>query len=235
MASVKDLTGQRFGRLTVVKRGENLYYGKDRQEKPAWICQCDCGAVKLVPGQFLRTGRVKSCGCSRGEFVAECCREKIKRGERVGRMPKNYRPYEKTIRDRYYAMLRRCYCTDDKSYRNYGERGIAVCELWQGEDGFENFYSWSINNGFSPKLLLDRTDNNKGYSPDNCRWITFLEQQNNKRNNVNIEINGETHSMADWSRILGINYKRLSNLHVRSDGDARVKNCIAEVMRGVRS
>ena len=234
MAFVKDLTGQRFGKLTVIERGENIYYGKDRQEKPAWVCRCDCGAIKLVPGMFLRSGRVKSCGCSRGELISENCREKVKRGERIGRMPKEYRPNEKTIRDRYYSMLRRCYCLGDKSYKNYGKRGIEVCDEWQGQDGFENFYAWSINNGFSPELLLDRADNNKGYSPDNCRWITFIEQQNNKRNNVNIEIGGELHSMAEWSRLLGINYKKLTNLHARSNGDVLVRNCIAEVFNGVR-
>ena len=97
-------------------------------------------------------------------------------------------------------MKARCYRKSTREYNNYGGRGITVCDEWI--HSYENFKGWSIQNGYSDKLTLDRIDVNKGYSPDNCRWITNKEQQNNKRDNVIYTFNGETLTLAQWSEKL---------------------------------
>ena len=104
-------------------------------------------------------------------------------------------------------MKARCYRKSTREYNNYGGRGITVCDEWI--HSYENFKGWSIQNGYSDNLTLDRIDVNKGYSPDNCRWITNKEQQNNKRDNVIYTFNGETLTLAQWSEKLGICYKTL--------------------------
>lgn len=102
----------------------------------------------------------------------------------------------------YNNMKTRCYNKNSDDYKNYGERGITVCKEWL--NSFTSFYNWSINNGYKPDLLLDRKDNDLGYSPENCRWVDSIEQNNNKRNNNLIEYNGKTQSISRWSAELGI-------------------------------
>jgi len=99
-------------------------------------------------------------------------------------------------------MIWRCENPKASIYYLYGGRGITVCEEWRKD--FKTFWIWANNNGYSDELSLDRIDNDKGYSPDNCRWATQIEQSNNKRTNQRITINGETHTIAEWARIAGI-------------------------------
>ena len=106
------------------------------------------------------------------------------------------------IRYVYYDMLRRCGKPDDRNYKAYGGRGITVCEEWKKDCC--NFYKWAKESGYAEGLQLDRKDNNKGYSPDNCHWVTPLDNSYNKCNNRQITFNGETHNLRDWSRITGI-------------------------------
>lgn len=111
---------------------------------------------------------------------------------------------------RYQYMLNRCFYKKDKEYKNYGARGIVVCDEWRGENGFENFYQWAINNGFDEKLTLDRIDVNKNYEPQNCRWVDIKTQAINRRSTHFITYNNETHSITDWAKILGISRSTLS-------------------------
>lgn len=99
-------------------------------------------------------------------------------------------------------MIERCEKEYSVVYKHYGGRGIAVCDEWHD---FSAFMEWALNNGYSESLTIDRIDNNKGYSPDNCKWATMTEQANNKRNNVRITVNGETMTINQWARALGIN------------------------------
>lgn len=186
MVKANDLIGQRFGKLTVIKRLENNYHGNT-----TWLCKCDCGNEIKVLGYRLTTGQTKSCGCLKSKYKGK----------------------QKRIRDiihsRYHNMKQRCYNPNEKAYKNYGGRGITVCEEWK--QSFEPFYDWAICNGFKEYLTIDRIDNNKGYSPENCRWITRKEQNNNFRKNRLITYNGETKTMAQWAEILNIKYKIFSS------------------------
>lgn len=118
-------------------------------------------------------------------------------------------------------MKGRCYSKTNRKYYRYGARGITVCDEWLGENGFMNFYNWSMENGYSEELSIDRIDNDKGYSPDNCRWADNFQQANNTSKTHKITYNGETHSIAEWSRILGISRcvikDRITKLHWSDD------------------
>lgn len=102
---------------------------------------------------------------------------------------------------RWKGMKERCYNTNHNSYHNYGARGILMCDEWR--DSFESFLNWSISNGYASELTLDRIDNNKGYSPENCRWTDMKVQSNNTRKNVCITFNGETKTLSQWAEQLG--------------------------------
>lgn len=109
--------------------------------------------------------------------------------------------------DTWRHIRGRCYRVTDKAYKNYGGRGITVCEEWRNDP--VAFYNWAVSNGWRKGLSLDRIDNNKGYSPDNCRWADRKTQNNNKRCTPHITYNGETHTIKEWSEITGIKYHTL--------------------------
>lgn len=98
-------------------------------------------------------------------------------------------------------MLSRCGNPNKPDYQYYGARGIEVCDEWKE---YSTFQQWAANNGYEDNLTLDREDGNKNYCPENCRWVTIKEQQNNKRNNHRIEFNGENHTISEWADILNI-------------------------------
>lgn len=184
MGKIKDLTGQRFGRLVVVS--EN---GRDKIQNVLWLCRCDCGNMVTIRGSMLRAGRSKSCGCFRKDLQSEINTTHGLRNTRLHRI--------------WSEMKTRCYNKKNKSYEMYGGRGIIVCEEWL--HNFQAFYDWAMANGYRDDLTIDRINNDKGYSPDNCRWITQKEQQNNRRNNRTITHNGETHTISEWAEIYEIN------------------------------
>lgn len=183
----EDLTGRVFGRLMVVgnagKRGRNI----------VWHCRCECGNTSVVQGGALENGSVRSCGCLQKELAAA---KKHKHGmvdTRVYRIWSN--------------MKNRCNNPNDHRYSDYGGRGIAICDEWNND--FCAFHDWSLKAGYNDSLTLERKDNDKGYTPDNCIWATRIVQMNNTRRNRYIRFNGEAHSVADWARITGIPYETL--------------------------
>ena len=183
---VMDLTGQRFGMLTVLERAGH------KRNRVAWRCRCDCGKETIVCALDLRSGDVKSCGCMKGSWIAK---SKLKHGMAGTRL---YRVWA--------GMKDRCLNKNEKEYHNYGERGIKVCDEWME---FEPFQKWALANGYSDKLTIDRIDVNGDYTPKNCRWATYKEQANNKRNNRFVEFNGRRQTIAQWAEEIGINWATL--------------------------
>ena len=152
-------------------------------------------------------------------------RHKIKRMPRKtrGKDNNNYKvgfAMNKKLYWVYYAMLQRCYHKNCSRYSRYGGRGIAVCDEWRNDN--TAFYQWALTNGYKEGLTLDRIDNDKGYSPDNCRWVSVKTQNNNTSKCVYITYNGETHTMQEWANITGINYSCLRNRHQRGESIERL-------------
>lgn len=184
---IKDLSGQKFGRLTAIK-----IVGKNKNGSRQWLCKCECGNDAVVDQHRLSSGHTKSCGCISKEMY-------YVHGLSRSRINKIYR-----------GMRGRCYNKKLKSYKDYGGRGIKICEEWlDDEKGFMNFYRWSMENGYSDNLTIDRKDVNGDYEPFNCRWVDRKTQQNNTRRNDYIEFNGETHTLSEWAEIVGIKNKTL--------------------------
>lgn len=183
MGKFIDLTGQKFGRLTVKERAEN-----SKQNRARWKCICDCGREVIVEGQHLRSGVTKSCGCYQRECAAKA---NIKHG---GSQTRLYTIWEN--------IKKRCYNKNTEHYSDYGGRGISMCESWK--NSFESFKDWALENGYSGNLTIDRIDFNGNYEPSNCRWVTIKEQANNKRNNILLTHNGETKTIAQWAEEVGL-------------------------------
>lgn len=257
----KDITGQKYGRLTVIGLNEE----KSRNGALYWDCLCDCGIKKTVNGYNLKNGNVRSCGCLGNEnrhlrkgsitdktgkryhnyivlgkygeknnevlwkCLCDCGKEFIRENSKLsarkscgcigsGRKKDttsdcyfftttkgmSQHSYDR-LRKEWHSMKDRC----KPQYHNsniYYERGISVCEEWLI---FRNFAIWALENGYDDDLTLDRIDNNKSYSPDNCRWATWKEQNNNKRDNVVIEYRGKSQTLKQWSEELNLNYGML--------------------------
>lgn len=177
------LEGQRFGNLTVIRETERNKYGD-----VLWLCKCDCGKNHIVKSVNLIHGYVKSCGCKRGEFISQ---KNSKHGL-----------CDSKLYHIWHGIKNRCINTKHDNYVRYGARNISMCEEWLND--FKAFYDWAITHGFKEGLTIDRIDNFKGYSPDNCRWITAKEQQHNRRDTIYLTYNGETKSTPEWAEIVGI-------------------------------
>jgi len=179
-----DRAGQRFGRLLVIERGPNPPSKKDTNAR--WLCQCDCGKTSIVYGQDLKRGKVISCGCWNDE-------KRVKHG-----MSRTH------VNGVWRQMLDRCRNPRNLSYADYGGRGISVCDRWLE---FSNFIA---DMGDRPKgYTLERINNELGYSPDNCRWATYTDQLNNRRNSRLIEYMGKTQTLAEWAIETGIGWHTL--------------------------
>ena len=178
-----DLSGKRFGMLTIIKRVENANAWKTQ-----WLCKCDCGTEKVIRGNDITTGKTISCGC----FGLK------KRNE-----ASTTHGMSKTRMFRIHNLMKdRCSNPHNPHYKYYGGRGITVCDEWKND--FMNFYNWAIDNGYSDELTIDRVDNNGNYEPNNCRWATTKQQANNTSRNRIVEFNGEIHNIKEWGEILGL-------------------------------
>lgn len=183
MSGFKDLTGQRFGRLTVLERAGGGH-------SVTWKCQCDCGGMAIVSSSHLTHQDTKSCGCLRKEATSKQFRTH-------GAATHGKRSREYNI---WLAMHDRCNNKNNTAFNDYGGRGITICERW--ENSFESFLA---DMGHCPKgHTIDRIDNDKGYSPGNCRWATYKQQNNNRRDNIHISFRGQTLTIPEWSERTGI-------------------------------
>lgn len=187
MGTIIDLTGQRFGKWEVIRKAEN-----PNGTSAMWLCRCDCGNENVVSGKDLRYGKSKSCGCLR-----------VRHGGERSRL---YRIW--------HDMKTRCLNPNSHAYKDYGARGITICDEWCAD--FAAFRDWSVKNGYDEtaprgRYTLDREDNNGPYSPENCRWVTMKVQSNNRRSNHYITYRGETHTITEWAEAVGIPYPVLRN------------------------
>lgn len=174
--------------------GRNIYkigekYGnltlieKVRIRNHTWLVfMCDCGNTIKIRDDKLIKRKDKSCGC--------------------------VRKTRRRLKNIYYGIISRTTNPKISCYKNYGGRGIKVCEDWI--HNFNSFYNWAIKNGYRDDLTIDRIDNDGNYCPENCRWITHKEQQRNKRNNKIVSFNGETRCLTEWAELLGTTYQNLS-------------------------
>ncbi len=176
-------SGDKFHRLTVIREVGKIK-GKRR-----FLCQCDCGNEKIIRLEGLIRQTSKSCGCLRSEITSM---HRSTHGQRQSRL---YGTWQN--------MKNRCLNKNVATYKRYGARGITVCNEWME---FEPFYRWAMANGYQDNLTIERINNAGNYEPKNCVWVAREKQATNKRNNLMVTYNGETKCLAEWSRLLGLNY-----------------------------
>lgn len=197
MNKVKDLTGKRFGRLTVIGIDDR------NTKRTYWNCMCDCGNVKSVRSDILQRGTTMSCGCYKKE---------------VDRINLTANHKHKMSGTRIYGiwtgMKQRCYNEHDARYCRYGGRGIKVCEEWKAD--FSAFYEWALANGYGENLTIDRIDNDGDYCPENCRWSTNVEQCNNRSTNITIKIGNATKTLTQWCEIFELDFKTIDARYRRN-------------------
>lgn len=189
-----DLSGQKFGKLIVLRYSHN-----DKRRKSYWLCRCECGNEVVVSGSNLKSSNTSSCGCGEDE----------NRNRLMQSFTDRYRKHglsETRIHKIWAHMKERCLNPRCKDYYLYGGRGISVCEEWMDENGFEHFYEWAIANGYSENLTIDRKNVDGNYEPSNCRWADVKKQANNRRSNIRYKIGDETKTLAEWCDIYGKNY-----------------------------
>lgn len=173
-----ELTGARFGRLLVVTRAH-----KDNQQAWTWLCRCDCGREVHVRGATLKAGKTSAC--------ASCATSMGNRTHGSTGTP---------LYERWRAMLNRCENPNQRAWKDYGGRGIKVCDEWHQFEAFAR----DIGPTFEPHLELDRINVDGHYEPGNCRWATRREQQNNRRNNHLITWREHTQTVYEWAVVLGL-------------------------------
>lgn len=196
-----DLTGWKmwehgvpYSRLTVIEKA-GQYVSPGGLKEPLWLCECGCSEHTRLTlrGSQIRSGQTKSCGCLKTEAFQNV-------------ITKHGFGDKENLYGHWLNMRFRCNSPAYEKYDCYGGRGISICAEW---DDYAIFREWALNNGYKEGLTLDRIDVNGNYEPNNCRWVTWKTQQNNKRNNHYLTYNGVTHTMKEWSEIRGINYGTL--------------------------
>ena len=197
---MKDLKGQKFDLLTVIEfshkevlNGRYRYY---------WKCKCDCGKEVIRRSDGLKGKGVKSCGCYREKILRQ-------HNFKINNPRKSHGMTNTRLYKIYSKIKERCYYEKYPEYYLYGGRGIKMCDEWK--EDFVNFYNWAISHGYKENLSIDRKDFNGNYEPSNCRWADNITQANNKRNNIKLTHNGETHTLPEWSRKLNLPYSTLAD------------------------
>lgn len=192
MGRFEDLTGRRFGRLTVLSRGDD-YVSPKGYRNTTWNCLCDCGNHVNVRGCNIRNGVSRSCGCIRVDHP-----NRLTHGMNGTR-----------IYGIWKGMKDRCLNERSESYKDYGGRGVTIFEDWL--NSFESFYNWALQSGYRDDLSIDRIDVNGNYEPSNCRWSTADVQANNKRNNHLLTYEGRTQTISQWAKELGIHSGKIKD------------------------
>lgn len=168
-------------------------------------CKCECGNTKIINFNNIKRGLVKSCGC----------------------ITKTVNGMSKTrIYQIYRHLINRCYREKDISYKNYGNKGIIVCDEWKND--FMSFYNWSMANGYANDLTIDRIDVNGNYEPSNCRWVNMAVQQNNRSNNRILEYKGQKKTITEWAKYCGLSYR---NLYYRLNNGYTIEEAIEKPKR----
>ncbi len=207
MGKKLNLAGKRFGKLIV------LEFAFVKNKRRYWLCKCDCGKEKVIQLPHLTSKHTISCGCYQ--------KQKAKQS-----LTKHGKYYTK-LYSIWINIKDRCCNPKNKSYNNYGGRGINICSEWiDKEKGFINFYDWAMKNGYKKDLTIDRIDVNGNYTPFNCKWSTKTEQQQNKRTNIFITFNNKTLNISQWAKELNVPYYRIQS---RLKKGLRFEECIKNI------
>lgn len=179
---IKNLINQKFNKLLVLEKCDS------KNNRVMWKCRCDCGNITFLSTYCLTSNHTKSCGCIKGKNFCKI------------------RQHHNLTKTKIYSIWKdikkRCNNPNFKYYKNYGGRGITICDEWKND--FMSFYTWSMQNGYNENLSIDRINNDGNYEPSNCRWTDRITQANNKRNNHFLTFNGKTLTISQWSRELNI-------------------------------
>lgn len=182
-----ELKDMNYGRWVI-----NSDCGLNKRGQRLVECKCTCGVVRVVLLASLKSGKSISCGCYRKEKTSA---SNMKHGLSQGR---------NRLYSIWKAMKTRCYNKTIKQYCDYGGRGIEVCSEWLND--FSVFHDWAINNGYEEGLDIDREDNDKNYTPDNCRFRTKKQNNRNRRSNNRITFMGETKILIEWCEFYGLHF-----------------------------
>ena len=163
-----------------------MSYSHTQNGHAYWLCKCDCGSMKVVMKSNLVQQKTRSCGCLQKQRTKEHNKKHGKSGTRLYRIWK--------------GMRNRCYNPNVRAYKDYGGRGIQVCEEWQH---YAAFQEWALSNGYEDNLTIERIDCNGMYERENCKWVALSDQGKNTRKNRYIEHDGKVMTLAEWSRELG--------------------------------
>ena len=194
-----DLTGRKYGRLTVIGLSPKM-----SGRKSYWVCTCSCGNKHVVRSDGLKGGNVQSCGCLKKEQDKE-------------NLTKNHRHKESHTRlhNTWLSMKDRVSNQNNKRFSGYGGRGITMHPDWF--NSYETFRDWALENGYSPELTIERIDNDGNYEPKNCDWIPFSEQADNRTTTIWVEWGGRKQNITQWSKELGFNRTTLYDRYHRGD------------------
>lgn len=189
--SLVEMNGKRFGMVTVLERSEN-----DSGGSACWKCICDCGNTFITKGSRLRAGGAKSCGCY-GAALASI-------------QFKKHGMSNTRIYHTWHSMVSRCCFESGKNYKFYGAKGVKVCDQWKS---FLSFYDWAINNGYTDNLTIERIDCNGNYEPENCKFISNLEQARNTRKTIRITSDDGYMTAAEVSRMLDVSKSTIEKFY----------------------
>lgn len=191
-----DLTGKKYGRLTVIGLSP-----KKSGRKSFWVCKCECGNEHIVRSDSLKSGNVQSCGC-------------LKEEQDKDNLTKNHR-HKESHTHLHDTWLRMKYRVSNRNDERYGGRGITMCDDWF--NSYESFRDWAKRNGYDENLTIERVDVNGNYEPNNCTWIPFAEQANNRTTTIWVEWGGRKQNITQWAKELDFNRTTLYDRYHRGD------------------